>query len=240
MCCKGGEKVSAFVNYLPDGDPLDAQLGALFADYGIKPSDQRALESFMAPLATKGPAYHETYEHCIRLAMLGAEVAKFVHLDPKVLIFAGLLHDIGKVQVPQETLSKTSGWTDKDTQNMKPHVMDAYRMIRGRFDFSAEVILWHHRFQSKGYPNRIPQSLHPYCLGVKVLIPYYGRLLSLCDQFDAFHRVNDKHGEAVIPTGDTIKQMMMLYNQDQKAFIEQLYEADVFTTYTAPLPELTK
>ncbi|MBX4205521.1 MAG: HD domain-containing protein [Candidatus Doudnabacteria bacterium] len=231
---------NTFVEYRQDADSLEVLLGALFADHAIRSEDQNALESFLAPLRNKGPEYHATYEHSIRVALLGVDVATFMHLDPKVLLFAGLLHDVGKVQVPAATLGKTSGWNKLDTRNMRPHVMDAYRMIRGRFDYSAQVILWHHRFQADGYPKSIPHSLHDYCVGNQIMIPFYGRLLSLCDQFDAFHRVNDKNGALRAPTGEEIKALMLKFNPDMHVLLAELYGANVLTTYTAPIPAIAE
>jgi hypothetical protein len=205
----------------------------LYADLQVSGENQRALDSFLAPLRDKGPVYRYHYMHTLRVTFLCVEVAKFMHLDQKALFYAGLLHDVGKSLVLVETLGKTSGWTETDTINIRPHVMDGYWMIRGRFDFTAEVILWHHRFQSKGYPTIIPRNIHPYCLGTKTMIEMYGRILSLCDQFDAFHRVNDANGEAIPPTGEEIKELMFKANPDQRFLLAELYEADVFTTFTS-------
>lgn len=188
----------------------------------------------MAPLRDKGPVYRFHYDHTLRVALLCVEVAKFMHLDQKALLYAGLLHDVGKIQVPAETLGKTSGWTEKDTQNIRPHVMDGYKMIRGRFDFTAEVILHHHRFQANGYPVIVPHELHPHCLGSQTLIIMYGRILALCDQFDAFHRINDHGGKITVPTGESIKTLMFKANPDQRVLLDEFYREGIFTLYTEP------
>ncbi|HEY0220873.1 MAG TPA: HD domain-containing protein [Candidatus Paceibacterota bacterium] len=224
--------MAIFVNYLREDTPLEEVLGRLFADLQIGFENQQAIESFLAPLRDKGPIYKFHYNHTLRVAILCMKVAEFMHLDKKALLYAGLLHDVGKALVSARTLGKTSGWTEKDTREMRPHVMDGYKLIRGRFDFTAEIILWHHRFQAKGYPVAIPHALHPYCLGSKTMIQVYGRILSLCDQFDAFHRVNDKQGATVIPTGEEILLLMYKANPDQRVLLDELYKADIFTTFT--------
>ena len=229
--------MSTFVNYIQKPVPLGEALTHLFQTLGVGIEDQTAIQCFLAPLRVKGPIYRFHYEHTLRVAFLCVEVAKFMHVDKKALLYAGLLHDIGKAQVPPETLGKTQGWTEKDTRAMHPHVMDGYRLLRGKFDFTAEIILWHHRFQAQGYPAKMPKSLHPYCLGSKTMIQMYGRILSLCDQFDAFHRVNDKQGQVVVPTGEQIKALLLKANPEQKLLIEELYAAEVFTTYTE-VPQL--
>jgi putative nucleotidyltransferase with HDIG domain len=227
-----------FVEYRTAPLETDDSLHLLCLENNINLETQNIIRGFLGPLKLKGPAYRLTYDHCIRVAELGTEVSKLMHLDPKVLLFAGLMHDIGKVQVPKKTLGKTSGWTDKDSRIMTHHVIDSYRLIAGRFDFTAEIILWHHVFQANPYPKKLPRPIHDYSEGTRVMIPFYGRLLSLCDQFDAFHRINDKHGELKAPTGEEIKALMFKFNPDMKFLVEQLYNKNVFTTFTVPM-ELT-
>jgi putative nucleotidyltransferase with HDIG domain len=161
------------------------------------------------------------------VAWLGKLAAKVMHVEPKVMIYAGLLHDIGKALTPLSTLQKTVGWTHKDSAIMVSHVMDGYRLARDKFNFSAEVILWHHMFQPNSYPRVFPKPLKEYSAGTKVIIPYCGRGLALCDSYDASHRVNERSGEI---TGESIKQKMFEHNPDQRILLEELYAADVFTT----------
>lgn len=219
--------MNKFLNYLDPSVPLEKRLRWVFDDLQL-PSEQReGIVAFLQPLKAKD---HPTYEHTIRVGLLARRIARFMHLDEKALLYAGLLHDIGKAQTRFETLQKTEGWTPADTAEMKSHVMDGYRLVRGRFDFSAEIILWHHRFQPGAYPEELPTPLHEYSLGTKTLIPMYGRMLSLADTFDALHRVNDKHGDKPL-TGEQIREKMLAFNKDQKILIEELFRADVFTTY---------
>lgn len=223
--------MNQFVNYRKDPMPLNMVTAQTMGELRVKYEDRVATEAFLAPLKHKSPVHYFHYLHSLRVALLGVDVAKFMHLDPKVLFYAGLLHDIGKALVPVDTLGKTQGWSAHDTEAMKPHVIRGYEMIRNRFDYTAEVVLWHHRFQLNGYPAKVPPPLHNYCLGNRVVIPYYGRILSLCDQFDAFHRVNDKQGVVKVPTGEEIHALMLRANPDQKVLLLELYAAGVFTTY---------
>lgn len=219
-----------FQNYLGGDMALEQRVESAFDELGVKTEDRGDIFAFLEPLRIK---HFPTFEHSLRAGLVIRSMAKAMRLSEKAALYPGLLHDVGKAQVELSTLSKTSGWTNKDTQRMHPHVMLGYRLIRDRFDFSAEVILWHHRFQSGGYPGGHVPFLHDYSLGTKVMIPFYGRLLALADSYDALHRVNDHSGEVKGLTGEEIKQQMLRNNQDQKQLIEALYEAKVFTTYTA-------
>jgi len=62
-----------------------------------------------------------------------------------------------------------------------------------------------------------------------VMIPFYGRLLSLVDVYDALHRVNGKHG-AERMDGEAMKRKMLEWNPDQRKLIMEAYEANIFTT----------
>ncbi len=201
---------------------LGSMLNQVQAMYGVRES----LDALMGPIRVKDP---QTYEHMIRVAWLGGQVAEIQHIEQKVLIYAGLLHDIGKALVPLSTLQKTAGWTEKDSEIMRDHVMDGYRMARDKFNFSAEVILWHHMFQPNSYPRVFPEPLADYSQGTRLMIGYFGRMLALCDCFDAAHRANDRNVGLQF-TGEMVKERMLRENPDQVVLIEELYAANVFST----------
>lgn len=225
---------SRFVDYIADPRPMEERLAETMQELAIKPEDVEAIQAFLAPLRCKGPVYYFQYQHSVRVMLLAVAVAKFMHLDRRAMFYSGILHDVGKVQVPLATLGKVSGWTDHDRALVQRHVMDGYRMVAGRFDFSAEILYTHHQFQTAGYPKTNPAPLHPYCKGTEVSIGFMGRMLALCDVFDALHRINDKHGEPRAPTGEEIRRRMYEYNRDQWSLLNELFDAGIFTVFTKP------
>jgi putative nucleotidyltransferase with HDIG domain len=180
--------------------------------------------TFLLPLKLKDS---QTYEHCLRVGILSRMIGQSMHLDEKALLYAGLLHDLGKILTDLKTLQKTEGWTDRDTEEVKSHVVDGYRMLRGRFDFTAEVILWHHRFQAAGYPKALPRPLHEYRQGTKLLHLIYGRIVAIADQFDALHRINDKSGVKRALSEEEIRQAMFEHNPDMRVLITELYNSGI-------------
>ena len=168
-----------------------------------------------------------TYGHSLRVGLLARKIARFMHLDEKALFFAGIFHDLGKSQIPLSILHKTAGWTPEDSKIMEAHVIDSYRLLRDKFDFSAEIILWHHRFQKNAYPIELPSSLHVYSEGTKVLIQEYGRILAIADVYDALHRKNDKFEEGESLTREQIREKMLEFSKDRKELIEQLYNVGI-------------
>lgn len=220
--------MSRFFNYWDPTRSLGERLQEVFDGLQITECRQREVMSFIEILKIKDL---ETYNHSIRVGLLSKRIADFMHLSRRALLYAGLLHDIGKVQTRVELLQKTENWTAEDAEELNTHVMDGYRILRGHFDFSAEIILWHHRFQSRRYPEQMPEFLHNYSQGTKIMIPIFGRMLSLADTFDALHRVNSKFGEGQAITGEQIREKMLSFNKDQEVLIGELYDAGIFTTY---------
>jgi putative nucleotidyltransferase with HDIG domain len=216
-----------FVAYLDPSLSPEERLRGLFDELRLPNEEREAIVAFLKPLKIKDLP---TYEHCIRVGLLTRRIARFMHFDEKALCFAGLLHDIGKAQTDPLTLQKTEGWTPADTEAIKEHVLDGFRFLRGRLDFTAQIIAQHHRFQKDGYPNP-PELLHDYCLGTQTMIMMYGRLLALADCFDALHRVNDKFDQMILD-GEHIREKMLVLNSDQKKLVLELYNAGIFTTYT--------
>ncbi len=175
-----------------------------------------------------------TYLHSLRVGLLARRIARFMHLDEKALFFAGIFHDLGKSLIPLSTLHKTAGWTSEDAKIMESHVMDSYRLLRDKFKFSAEIVLWHHRFQKNAYPLELPPLLDKYSEGTKVLIQEYGRVLAIADVYDAMHRKNNKFEEGESITGEQIREKMLEFNSDRKELIEELYNVGILERGVIP------
>ena len=189
---------------------------------------QEQIIDLLRPLLDGSPAVQEHFKHSIRVGLLAAKIANFCHHHGRTLFIAGTLHDVGKCEIPIEVLEKTVNWTVGDAAVMEHHVIAGYNKLRGHFDFSAEIILWHHKFQHNEYPETLPPHLHQYSAATVVLIAEYGRLLALADSYDALHRPNDKFDGVM--SGDRIKALMLEHNPDRTILIERLYQAGIFTT----------
>ncbi len=222
------DRMSNFIEYLDPVMSLPDRINQIFEDLGISAEQREGINAFLCPIKVKDSA---TYDHSLRVGLLSREIGRFVHFDQWALFYAGILHDVGKALTRVETLRQTDTWTPEDAEEIKAHVTDGHRLLRGYFDFSAEIILWHHRFQRGGYPEKLPEPLHGYSEGTMTMIPFYGRMLALADVYDALHRINAKFGPL---TGEMIKEKMFLFNPDQEVLLGNLYDEGIFTTYTVP------
>src|SRR3989344_5559019 len=208
---------------------LEQQFSAACGELSITNTNRALLASFLAPLRNKHLVTRFHYAHSLRVGLLARQIGRFTYHEEKPLFFAGVLHDLGKCQSPIEILGKTDSWNDDDQQTMEAHVLDGYRLLRGRFDVSAEIMLWHHRFQENGYPEKLPPFLHHYNETTQLLIREYGRIVALADVYDALHRPNSKFTETGKLTSDEIKGKMLELNPDRKKLVLALYKAGIFT-----------
>ena len=122
-----------------------------------------------------------TQGHSERVAKYSVSIAKELLLpenEINVLEQAALLHDIGKIAVPDQILNKTEPFNENDWQIMKKYPEHSQRII-ANLSFLSEVIptvLYHHkRFDKRGYPVEEPETK----------IPLAAQILSVADALDA-------------------------------------------------------
>ena len=122
-----------------------------------------------------------TFEHSENVSGYAMKLAAKMGLpkdDIQTAKVAGLLHDIGKIGIPESILKKKGKLTDEEYEVMKTHVENSIEMIHflPNMNYVIPAVLSHHeRYDGKGYPG-----------GVKGTdIPILGRILAVCDSFDA-------------------------------------------------------
>lgn len=96
----------------------------------------------------------------------------------KELEFAGLMHDIGKITIPDSILDKPGKLTEDEWVIMKKHTINGYHILRSANKYSrlAEYALTHHeRWDGKGYPNGLKEQD----------IPLFSRIISIADAYEA-------------------------------------------------------
>ena len=139
------------------------------------------VSSIYALAATIDAKDHYTYGHSNNVAVLSAAIARaadFKEADIETVRSAGLLHDIGKVGIPEYILSKPGVLTDDEMDVMRSHVVQSINIIKhipNLIDTVPVVISHHERYDGKGYPRGIKGES----------IPILGRVICIADSFDA-------------------------------------------------------
>jgi putative nucleotidyltransferase with HDIG domain len=121
-------------------------------------SIQRNPDTLISLSQLKG--YDEyTYTHSVGVSILITSLANSMGYKGERLVQAGiggLLHDIGKMRVPESILNKPGKYTDWEFKVMKKHPEHGLEIVKDRkklSDFSRTVIIQHHeRFNGRGYP----------------------------------------------------------------------------------------
>jgi putative nucleotidyltransferase with HDIG domain len=120
-----------------------------------------------------------TFHHCIDVAVLCGVIGRWLGYrdqELKDLVLAGLLHDIGKTQIPLEILRKPGKLSPEEMEVVRLHTIRGYNLIKG-LGLPASVmyaILQHHeREDGSGYPLQVTgDKIHPFAKVVAVVDIY--------------------------------------------------------------------
>jgi putative nucleotidyltransferase with HDIG domain len=203
----------------------DALKDKAYAAIGALPKDRfAAVSALFQKLEAKDA---DTFYHSLRVGMMMEQIGCLFGIGGDDLLIAGYLHDIGKLEIPTETLRKKTAWTTGDMEIMKSHVMAGYEILTDNgFAAAADIMVRHHQFQKVSYPKVIPTPKTD-CGGEISYINCCGRLLALADCYDALHRVNSRSkGKAL--SNSEIQEKMFELNPYQDITIERLYETGIF------------
>ena len=123
-----------------------------------------------------------TEEHTRRVALLAVQVGEQLGLPPgrlRSLATGGLLHDIGKLVVPDSVLKKPAALTSAEFASITRHPTAGVELLRelGGFDSHVRSLVHdhHERLDGSGYPRRLSGTQ----------IPLGARILAVCDVYDA-------------------------------------------------------
>ncbi len=148
----------------------------------------QSMNTFISFIDAKDPY---TRGHSRRVAMYAAEIAKRMHLsedEVQNVYYAGLLHDAGKISVPDAVLNKPGLLTDEERKQIQEHTVAGGKMLKQLSSLRGirETALYHHeRYDGTGYPEGLKGES----------IPLYARIVGVADSYDAMssNRVYRRH-----------------------------------------------
>jgi putative nucleotidyltransferase with HDIG domain len=135
-----------------------------------------------------------TFVHSLNVALICSIFAtwlKFSHEDTRILTLGGLLHDIGKMLVPREIITKNGKLTSEEYEVVKTHSFLGYQAMKDQpIDIRIKyVALMHHeRCDGSGYPNGF----------VSEQIDEFAKIVSIADVYDAMTS-NRLYRKAICP-----------------------------------------
>lgn len=158
-----------------------------------------------------------TYVHSLNVALLCNILAQWMDLpdeDIQLATLCGLLHDIGKLEIPDEILNKPARLSLQEYKTVQEHARKGYDILCNQpvNDHVKNAALMHHeRCDGSGYPLHLTAEK----------IDYYAKMVAIADVYDAMTSVRAYRG-AICPF-----KVIEAFEDD--GF--QLYDPDMIMTF---------
>lgn len=179
------------------------QAGIALENLHLIDEQKITLESFISTLAASIDARDDmTAGHSARVAKYSRSIAKHMGMtqeELKVIYYAGLLHDYGKIGTREAVLCKPGKLTPEEMAHMREHAFDTHKIL-SKIHFTKELkdipliaSSHHEHMDGTGYP-----------FGIKgEEIPLGGKIIAVADFFDAL--THKRHYREPMPIEDVIK-----------------------------------
>lgn len=140
-----------------------------------------------------------TRQHSENVANLVYRICGYLNCNSKFTLYCttcAFLHDIGKLFIPLEILTKPDSLTDEEFEIMKKHTTFGYDLCYKDLSLRpyADGTLYHHEaLNGTGYPNGITKKDIPYC----------AQIIRVADEYDAI--ISKRHYKTHINISETLK-----------------------------------
>lgn len=208
-----------------------------FAESQIRMSN----ETILTIAKTLDARDENTSQHSERVSQYAVMIAEEIGFDKERcenLRKAALLHDIGKIGIPDHILNKPARLTDEEYAIMKTHVSKGAEILKNftTIDNVVEGALYHHeRYDGRGYIHGLKGEE----------IPIYGRIIGVADAFDAMtaNRVYRKQLNIDFVLGELehckgtqfdpeFAEIMIHLVKSGRVDVEELYHSSIETAKT--------
>jgi diguanylate cyclase (GGDEF)-like protein/putative nucleotidyltransferase with HDIG domain len=164
-----------------------------------------------------------THDHLQRVRVYAVEVAKELNVKPEemeALQAAALLHDIGKLAIPEQIISKPGRLTPEEFEKMKIHPQvgaDILERVQFPYPVAPIVRAHHEKFDGTGYPAGLKGTE----------IPIGARILSAVDFLDAM--ASDRQYRRALPLNEAValvvKESGKAFDPDVVRVLERKYQS---------------
>lgn len=158
--------------------------------------------------------HKETYAHSIRVGLLSIDLGydfSFEDTELFLLGIAGVLHDVGKTQIPKELLSKKTPLTEADRSLLREHPCIGYRRLENFSDpLVRKIVVAHHEYQPQSYPRQEQRGGDEQILAL-------AQIVALSDLYDAL-----AHPRAYKPafSQERVKELLQQQFTGEKKYLD--------------------
>ncbi|GAA4361412.1 HD-GYP domain-containing protein [Kangiella marina] len=173
-----------------------------------------------------------TAEHCVRVGILAIAFGKYLQLPRdqlELLGLCGMLHDVGKMKVPQHILNKEGPLTKDEYKIVKEHTVLGYVFLKNHGGIDEQVCTaaynHHERMNGHGYPREVSAEL----------LSTYDRIIAIVDSYDAM--ISDRcYRKGMSPS----KALAQLYKGQGQLYDDQLIKQFIQMVGVYPVGSLVE
>lgn len=180
-------------------------LGLLFGDLrdrieALREVNEQTITAFVQAVDAKDP---HTAEHSVNVAEYAQAIALELGLGPEDvsrIYSAALLHDIGKIAVPDSILNKPDRLNSEEWTIIKRHPVESVKIIGGIGPFKSYVpgVRHHHeRIDGRGYPDGLSGDT----------VPLDARIIGVADAFEAM--TSDRAYRSALTVAEAVEELRL-------------------------------
>ena len=182
---------------------VGVQVAGFLANNNLYDSLQELLMGVLHVLTASIDAKDQyTCGHSQRVAMISRKLAEMCQFSPQQvenIYLSGLLHDMGKIGVPETVLCKPGKLTREEFEMMKRHPVIGANILTNIRQMKVVIpgVLYHHeRMDGRGYPDGLTRDE----------VPMEGRIVGLADSFDAM--TSSRTYRYALPLGHVVAEII--------------------------------
>jgi len=139
------------------------------------------IDAYCEMLSAKDPLMPHHMSNVANWSIKIANELEINERDTKILYIAALLHDVGKLFIPDSIINRPEKLTDKEKEIVNKHCVNGYNLLKSSlygmtfFNDIPKIVKYHHeRYDGKGYPDGLSGEE----------IPYLSRIVATAESID--------------------------------------------------------
>lgn len=178
--------------------PRLAAMVRLLRPAALRNTGTPAVEALLRAVESTHRCVRGHSERTAHLAERLANAAGMSAGDCRTARMAGLLHDVGKMGIPEQVLSKPGSLTSDERSLVNMHPEIGHRIVQGvgGLEHAVPAVLWHHeRWDGAGYPHGLSGAA----------IPKMARVMAIVDSYDAMR--SDRPYRLALPPEQAMREI---------------------------------